>query len=106
MCCLVNVILERDFVPTTQSFISPCNFDAYPHSEDIDIWVVYVEMHDIKNDLTKRLLELIRLETRLHKQKHIHNGIWTMLGVRWSHAFLALPLLLSFFSLNHTDNMG
>ena len=34
--------------------------------------------------------KLIGLEMRLHKYIHIHQGICTMLGVRWSHALLVL----------------
>ena len=47
----------------------------------------------------------IGLEMRLHKHIHIHKGVWTMLGVRWSHALLALPFLALFFSLVHTNNI-
>ena len=30
----------------------------------------------------------------MHKHIHIHKGIWTMLGVRWSHVLLALPFIV------------
>ena len=37
----------------------------------------------------------IGLEMRLHKHRHIHKGIWTMLGVLiWSRALFALPFIV------------
>ena len=41
----------------------------------------------------------IGLEMRLHKDIHIHKGISTMVGLRWSHALLALPFIA--FSSSH-----
>ena len=39
------------------------------------------------------------LKSLAYKQEHIHNGIWTMLAVRWSHALLALPFIAFFLFL-------
>ena len=37
------------------------------------------------------------LEMRLHKHIHIHKGIWTIIGVRWSHVLLAFPFIVFSF---------
>ena len=36
----------------------------------------------------------IELEMRMHKQKHIYKGIWTTVGVKWSHALFALHVIV------------
>jgi hypothetical protein len=43
----------------------------------------------------------IRLEMRLHKQEHIHEGIWTMLGVRWSSSPVVLSKIAHFQLRSH-----
>ena len=48
----------------------------------------------------------IGLEMRLHKHIHIHKGIWTVLGVRWSHALLALPFIVFLLFLGSYKQYG
>ena len=106
ICATTNHYLSRDHISILpiQDFVCPSSImDLISYSFQVQIQFMFFKC-------CYNYWISMGLEIRLHKHIHIHihKGIWTMLGVRWPHALLALPFffLSFFFSLVRTNKMG